>query len=91
MTQFQNSLRFSPYLFQPESEARSWVFSAGEVSTYGLPAQSLSWPDQGQDAVPGALELPADSEPSPDALLQGIDRLIAPPIGESPSPRPAHA
>ena len=93
MTQFQTSLRYSPYLYQPESEARSWVFSAGEVSTYGLPAQNFASPDQGLDAALIGFEPVNDSEPSLDALLQGIDveKLMVPPAAESPTRRPAHA
>lgn len=87
MTQFQNSLRYSPYLYQPESESRSWVFSAGEVRTYGFPAQRLTSPDQGLDAALSGFEPATDSEPSLDALLQG-DKLMAP---LNPDRRPVHA
>lgn len=91
MTQFQNSLRYSPYLYQPESEARSWVFSAGEVRTYGFPAQNFTSPDQGLDAALSGFEPTSDSEPSLDALLQGIDKLMVPLAPESADRRPAHA
>ena len=42
MTLFHTNLRFTPYLYEPESEPRSWVFSVGEVSSYGHPASDAT-------------------------------------------------
>ncbi len=92
MTLFQNSLRYSPYLLQPENESRSWVFSAGEIRTYGFPAQDFSSLDQGLDAALSGFEPSSDSEPSLDAIMQGSGgEMLLPLAPESSARRPAHA
>ncbi len=92
MTLFQNSLRYSPYLLQPESEARSWVFSAAEIRTYGFPAQDFDFLDPRPDAALGGFEPTSDSEPSLEALMQGIGaEKLLPLAAESSGRQPARA
>ena len=82
MTLTNNGLRFTPYLFEPESESKSWVFSVGEVSTYGVPMQGVSVSGLDLDTAFEGIEIEGEPDFSLKSLShgQGVERLMTLPV-----------